>query len=367
MNEVHITKKIISNRTELIEILVPAFIIGIIASLFATLIFNEFKNSPFILFLFTLIVLILSFLFLSKKLNNQMKSKIEIKGFFIHNKTDNVLLDIPMYNYGEKLHEFMKSAFLENEALKKQWDKEPIDSIYDFDKKTEKFTKKNPSSLKLINEATEYYIIDKLSTHLTDYFNVEKFDTSELKEFAREDVSDILLSNRFMELFTGSMENRTLFDNDNSNDKHGTVVFAMGENGAIYHRFDLVLPKDSMVTRELNNTIKINTKNFILKINVNFDGCGFVTPRNFDKHYLGIKKSHEYSEYKVNITVDVIFKISSLFNTEKWDYHSWIDGFLKKLISDINGDDFFEKINWNTVSTIIQCGQTSKLMPNKTE
>jgi len=348
-------EQVSKNRTALIEILTAAFIVGVCASIFGAYIFDVFKQNKSYLFGITALLLIVSFVFLSKKLGSTRKNSIDIEGFLVYNPKDNTLHDVPEYHYGEKIRGFINSAFSENKALKKQWDKEPISSLYNSNFGS--VHKSNSASLKLIREATEYYVLDKLSMHLTDYFNEEKYNASELKEYSRSDVPDILLKNRFMELFTSSMENRASF-HDQASEKDN-IVMSMGANGEIYHRFDLTLPKNSVVTRENNQAIKIETKYFTLVIAVDFEGFGYVLPRDFEKHYLGITDHESCSEYMINVKIDVEFKLLSLVSPGKWNYHSWLDGFIATIESDMNGEMFFEKINWNNAYTLIRCGQVS--------
>ena len=103
----------------------------------------------------------------------------------------------------------------ENE-LKKMWDKGPVDKGLHYDKDTGKVSCATGKGHQLIIEATEYYVLEKLSSHLTDYFNRPHFDEQELHTFARNDIPDVLLSNRFLELFSKPMEDRPLFSTEDS-------------------------------------------------------------------------------------------------------------------------------------------------------
>ena len=76
----------------------------------------------------------------------------------------------------------------------------------------------------------------------------------------------------------------------------------------------------------------------------------------FYRYYLGIaipKKS--YRNYGFNVEVNVKFKIKSLFSKEKEVYYAWIDSFLDELSSYIGKDDFFVRIDWDSVYTMLRC------------
>lgn len=357
--------QITSSRSAFLEVLVATIVLAISASGIASIIFEYFKESPTYLLLFLVVVMFLSIIVLAKKIGNARSHKLNIEGYINIDPTENELINVPRYDYGEDLFRYLKGAFKENPALRSQWDKEPLGSGFDIDIQNQTAKKKITGAAKLIKEATEYYVLDKLSTHLTDYFNQEKYSKSELREYSRKDVPDILLSNRFMELFTAPMENRASFDRGDLSSWPGAVVMSQGKNGAIYHRFDLTLPAKTVVSRDKSGAIKFNTENFILTFNVNFEEFGFVSPRGFESHYLGVKDFERSSEYQINVAFEVEFKLLSLLKNNKWDYHSWLDGFLNSLESKMSANVFFEQIQWSLAHTIIHCGEVSK-RPNKT-
>lgn len=353
----NVVEKLTINREILIEIVVVAFLLGVCASISGTIIFESLDDHSFWLYACLATLLVGSMIFLIKKFAVARSASISVSGFIIYLKNENDLKEVPSYQFSEEICRFLKGAFCENEALRRQWDKEPLSSIYRReDGKTPR------ASMKLIHEAVEYYALETLSTHLTDYFNQEQYDESELKEFSREDVPDILLNNRFMELFSAPMENRPAFSDDrDQDDQEGVVVMSMGPNGAFYSRFDLVLPRDAVVTRE-GDQIVIETLKFKLTLSINFGGSGYVTPRDFEKYYLGLDSFRDHEEFKITFNADVTFKLLSTIKKSNWDYHSWLDGYFETIEREMSGDDFFRRINWETVATMIQCGQN---VPNK--
>lgn len=356
--------QVTNSRSAFLEVLIAAIILAISASGVASIIFDYFKESPSYLLLFFVAVMFFSIVVLAKKIGNARSHKLDVEGYINIDPKENELIDIPRYDYGEHLVRYLNGAFKENPALRAQWDKEPLGHGFDADLENQTAEKKITSSAKLIREATEYYVLDNLSTHLTDYFNQEQYSKSELREYSREDVPDILLSNRFMELFTAPMENRASFDRDDLGSEHGIVVMSQGKDGAIYHRFDLILPAKTIVSRDKSGAIKFDTENFTLTFNVRFEEFGFVSPRGFERHYLGVTDFERSSEYQINVEFKVEFKLLSLLKNSKWDYHAWLDGFLNTLESNMSAHAFFDQIQWNLAHTIIQCGEVSK-RPNK--
>lgn len=289
---------------------------------------------------------------MSKNFKESRRKKIDISGFFVYLTEANSLKKVYRYGFSESISSYIESAFLENNALKRQWDNESLLNVFSLGQE-----KRADASLKLIQEAAEYYIIEKLSIHLTDYFNDESYDKSELNELSRLDIPTILLRNRFLELFSASMENRAAFEPKKNTQNHDNVVMSM-RSGVFYSKFDLVLPKGARVAKE-DDRIVIETKNFKLSMRIKFEGEGYVTPRDFEKYYLGLESHSSYRNFKVTFESNVEFKLLASLKKTKWNYHAWLDSFFNEIENDMSGEQFFNKIDWEAAVTIIKCRNPS--------
>lgn len=302
------------------------------------------------------IIFTIAFIYILLRTYSQRNRKRTYKGFLIYHKPSNKLVEVERYSFGEDICDYLDSAFQENSALNKMWEQDRLESFYTYDKKKKTLVKKDLKSVQLIIEATEYFVLSKLSTHLTDYFNKSEFKQDDLYTFERHELPDVLLSNKFLELFSKAMEERPCFANDlpQSSEEHGKVVMAFGKNGARYEEFNLVLPKGSLVRRKDKNKIEIETNRFKINLYVKFDGAGTIIPRGFEKYYLAtsVRDTHAY---KVILSVSIHFKLRSLLSMKGWEYYKWVDSFLNKLDMDISQDTFFEQVNWNSIYTAILC------------
>jgi hypothetical protein len=115
----------------------------------------------------------------------------------------------------------------------------------------------------LIREATEYFVLRLLSLHLSAYFSKPGFKDEDLEKIRRKHIPAIFMQNRFLELFYRPVEERAaLADDPGPRD----MVFGYSGSGALFEEFELVLRKKSAVSRHDENTIKIETRVFTLKI-----------------------------------------------------------------------------------------------------
>lgn len=291
-----------------------------------------------------------------------------LQGFFVYDVKANELVKIPRYHFADHLRGYLQGAFVENDALKQLWEKEPLKDIHKlFDQKVGT-PRKELRCQQLICEATEYYVLQRLSTHLTDYFSDDRFKDDDLHTFERQDVPEVLLQNRFLDLFSRSREDRAHFVKGTfKEDRPGEQVVAIYDgSGALYERFDLILPKESKITRPGKNQIQIRTKKLILTMEVQFDGTNTVLPSEFEKYYLNLKDVFSQRPFKVVVDLKISFRAGALLSRAGWDYYHWVDSFLDSLDAHMSEETFFEAIGWEAALTTIETVM-SRLKPGRAD
>jgi hypothetical protein len=267
----------------------------------------------------------------------------------------NRLIPVPRYHYSEELVGYLRGAFSENEALKALWDAEPLADVFK-PQADGKIALRSFRSVEFIIEATEYFFVHELSLHLSSYFSTQANRGKRLTTLSRNDIPGVLLSNRFLEMFSRAMEERPQFIETSLRRKYeprGEVVYATGKGGAIYDRFDLTLPVNSRVKRLSKNALEVETSRFRLVSTVNFDAMNTVTPRRFHKYVLDVDTPLDISDFQVAMTIDVRFKLGALLSLAGWDYYRWVDSFLERFRDSFSEDAFFERIGWQQALTVL--------------
>lgn len=365
-NKTGFLKEILNNRRSLLELISAAVLVGFGIELIAASIYGHFnfnhKNSVF--FYVGFAFLIVGFIYFIINFFGKKTFSKELTGFFILDRIKKEIIQIDSYDFSNKLGEHLDIAFAEDQALKKIWSNLKFDTVYHNDIKED--------FLKIINEASEYYLLEKLSRHLSQFFNDFGYEENEIVEYERNDIPDILLKNRFLELFSKPMDQRVAFIPDGPIEKQEEdpqeKVVACFTDGAMFVNFELILPKKSRVKRNIDNSISIITPRFTLKLNSITDGTGTYIPWEFCMRYLGLTNPLDISELIVTFHIDITFHFGSLFKTIGWRYYNWIDSFVVELEKDFSKDYYFnDKIEWDKAYTIIKCLQDGKtLKPNIT-
>lgn len=359
---------LLKNRSSLFQVLVATVLLAVGVNLLSTWIAEALQNKfplwwPAIAFF-----LVAAFLIVRQSIPSRSVHR-EINGFVLFKRDDGELIKVPRYTYSADLKSYMTGLFAENSAPKLLWDSDPVHNSMEFDLEGRKGRFRTTESGRLIVEATEYYILETLSVHLTDFFNNSGFSNEKLQEFSRENIPDIIFRNRFLDTFSRPMRERAAFANDASKSKqHETVVASYGSNGVFYSKFDLILPSGAKVQRLSPSSIFIETSKFKLTISIDFKGISASLPKDFIELYLDGLSFLDARPYLVRINASVEFRPLALFSPSGWEYHAWLDSFLEKLSGRIDSEEFFKKIQWEsalTVARLVRQGSTLKSNPSE--
>jgi len=305
----------------------------------------------------------------------------------------NKLVVVPRYDFSTGISCYLIGAFAENPALMSLWDGEPL---YDRQSRTFNEPLESLESAKLIREVVEYYFISRLSIHLVDYFASEAFHGNKIQRYSRQDIPQVLLTNRFLDMFSRPMSDRAIFTGDvqgrgrqrrkavterkaksSGSEGHsvmsyesdepvadeGEVVLAYGERGAVYERLDLVLPEGSQVKRLEPNGIVIETKKLRIAMFFRFEGFGALLPDGFTEYYLGIDDREyvdHYSTYTLHVDIQVSKKLGAYVSSEVLKYYGWVDSFLDRMEASVDQRAFFDRLGWESAATVLQCLDLAK-------
>jgi hypothetical protein len=349
-------------RASLVEVLVVAVLLAFAINLLAGALPNLLAWPASFIVSLSFFVAIAAIAFLFRRLYSRLPRRV-VKGFFVFDAKNNRVIEVPRYEFVEELCRYLQGAFAENPALKSLWDEQPLRRLENRSDPSRFLQERKTYAAALIREALEYFLIDHFSLHIGSYFQKGGLKEERLQVFQRRDIPQVLLSNRFMELFTRSLEERTPFhgmrawrgEEPGRGEELGTVVRALGEGGALYHRFNLVLPSGSAVVRLPDDAIRIATKRLSLELRTEFGGSWENLPREFERKYLGLERPGgpgEYNAYGVSIEVRVSFRLLALFTRSAWDYYHWVDSFLDSLENDFCKESFFARINWELALTV---------------
>lgn len=343
--------KMLESRSGLFELVIMAVLITSGINFVTTGISSTFSTHNQILIFAGIFLVIIGLIYLTAKVFGNKNIKFNTNGFFVYHKKNKKIVPVERYDASTSTVRYLEALFIENKALENLWNREDFTERYSFE--NDNLVKKEIKSDQLIVESLEYFIISKLSTHLRGYFNKYKtFD--KLRNFSRNEVPDVLLSNRFLELFSKPMEEREPFvEFTEKKGSRGKTISAYSK-GAIFDLFELTLPKRSIVKRVAKNQVLISTRRFKMRIETSFDGMGDVLPYKFEKFYLLLDRNSDISVYGFQIRISISFNILSFLSVWGWRYYRWVDSFLMEINKKIDKDTFFRQINWESNVTLYE-------------
>lgn len=282
---------------------------------------------------------------LLRNIKPQNSGSYDLEGVICIEEDTGNLIAIEGYKATEDIERAINALCSENKAFKKIWSDAPIGLGLTFENGMARTSK--PKSNFILLEAIEYYAINQLSLHLGSHFkNNDSVSDDGLVTLDRKGIPQVLLDNRFLDLFSRPMEEREQFINHGKISPAGKIVYAFGGDGAIFNHFEMVLPKGSSITREKDSGLVIKTPRFKLKIKPEFIGVNDNLPRNFEKLYMG-KDFKSVSTFKIGLHLAVDFYAKSLFSVQGWDYYWWLDSYLNKLEDSFSKNKFLSRISWH--------------------
>lgn len=336
------------------EILITSILIALGINIFTTGILGFFNiESKYLLLIIVGSIFCLSILLcysISKiKKNNQ---EIKIEGLVIYDKVSNKIIKIPEYRISEDIVRCLNGSFVENKALDKKWQSGYIGlNISKYNNNAKKNNNNN-----IVIELIEYLFLSKLSIELEDYYNINDIKDKDINSLSFDEMPVILRKNRFLKLFSEDMDNRAEFVKTNQPKSNGEIVYAISENGAIFERFNLKLPKEVKIVKDDLNKLKFITKYFTLNIEYIFDGTSSVIDYEFYNYYLNKEKDYKkFGDFKFNIKINIEIHNRIIFSKKKIQNYMWLDNLLNNLIEYADVEEYFRKINWEGIKSLMRC------------
>lgn len=356
-----------NQKNELNSIIVYSILLGISINIISSIL-SEMFDIQLWLSLIIWMSISLSVIVVSQIIKlHRLKTSIRLDCLFIADESKkNNLIGVPNYKISTDMKKYFESAFSENPAYKTIWEDSGLDKLKEYQTMAPV-----TESKKLLVEMLEYCLLEHFSMFIDDYYNTRNI-TKKIISYSGNDIPDVLLKNRFLKLFSEDPKNRAAFctnsktrvfkikESDGESKDEGTVVFMTGNDGAMYRRFELNIPKGSKVFREKDDTIVIDTKLFIVKYKIVFDGFSTVVERDFYKYYLHETEYQEFHDWKYIVEFNVKYKISSLLKLWDWKYYNWLDEYLVKLANYCDIDTFYKNIGWEKSKTILRILKTPK-------
>jgi|JI9StandDraft_1071089.scaffolds.fasta_scaffold72406_1 hypothetical protein len=396
MRSENIVNELLSNKTELIKLVLGAIILGIGTNMLASLLMETLKERFLVTSIITFIFTVFPLLFFIYQIARDSTKETKINAVFILEKSTKKIERIYGYDFSEQLAATLNAVFIENKAFKNIFENSlkihtPIPTENSGENKennSKKLGKKTSVSYmsivkvngksnkeeKLMNndildEAIEYVILEKLSLHLSSYFQTFEDEDKLIKEYSRADIPEMLLQNRILNLITTDFGDRQIFAKSGISKapSEGEIVKIYGSDGSVFNRFDLVLPKGSKVTRPQKGVLNIENERLVIQIEIQNDGFSANLPIGFGTYYLG-KNSNQIDLRSVVINLRYQIKPIAIFARSKWNYHSWIDSFRLELIEFSSFSDYLKRINWEaTLTNIIVNNQRIRLLEERKE
>ncbi len=267
----------------------------------------------------------------------QSSSEMEIKTAIIIDK-EKKPIPINRFSFSEDFTNIVHSVLSENKAYESLWQ--------------DSFMRTNNHLFKdngFVNEFFEYLYVNWISLQLNSYFSIYDKDATEI--VGREQIPNVLIKNRVIELITKPYNEREKFQKTSKtkNTDDGEIVYLYGENEVVYNKLAIELPRKSKVFRE-GNALVIKNRNFIIGFESSFEGYTAVLPRYFERFYMS-RSNDDTDSYLVRMKLSVKLKPFFLFSVRDWKYLGWLDQLESEFVKYFSFDSFITKVGFEQAAT----------------
>jgi hypothetical protein len=349
---------LMASRARTLELLVAALVLGVGVNLLAG--YVEKKLSAAHAFEVGVLLSLTAVIYLTARALWPRARSRAFEGFVLYDVDENALLELPWdYPLGSSVARYLAAAFAENPALRQPWERAPLSLPF---RPPHDHNADTAGSRELLRQATEYFVISNLSYRLVDYYAILDADDDELVTLTHTDIPDVLLQNRFLKLFAEPMEDRAAFVQDAERRAEmpgiGETWVGMSSGGALYERFELVLPKGSTVRRLESHKVRVETPRLSLVLTTTVTGSNVGLPSDYEA-YLGLgasvtEEGVTTAGFALQIQVRIVPKRLRLLAPRGWKYYRWVDGWLDDLDRCASQDRYFRDIGYSTAHTAFE-------------
>lgn len=361
--------QIIDEKKELIQLVLVAVVLAVSLGIFTNLIATK-------LAFWTIWISALTSIACLGALINRLVKKLsfddEVKAVVFFRPTRNSLVPVKGYDFAQDIARTIRAVEAENKSIFSSWANDPLSKPREpsprpegeRDKQYIALSRTNvddpemlpkPRSVDLLEEMAQFCLLETLSTHLRDYF--DHANSGAIEELQRIDIPELLHANRVLNLLTTPIEQRDIFIEafpDPDKRPAGEIHSLWSSDGAMYNRFDLVLPDNSKVTIPEAKTIRLETTRLIVEIKVGYPGTSANTPHLFEEAYLKIP-ADEIDTRDLIVGVKGRIKPLALLSSKGWADYQWIDSFRERVRSEWDFEEFLRRINWASIEALLYC------------
>jgi len=377
-----LVKRILQSRRNICQLLVVAILLALGVNLLASWFAGQFSDMTWAILVAGLLLILIAVLYLLCFLTQESLVSHEFTAAIIFDPKNKTHVEIDQYDFSVKFEQTLNALFVENEALKIAWESERVFALHEKkdapkeaedkpkdtdDKKEEEVSyffivkevgekeEEQASQRSILIETAEFCLLEFLSLHLSAYFGQTPYDKTRIVTIEREHIPAIMLENRVLSLLTTPIEDRQIFlkSGINKHPPQGEIHSIYASNGAVYERFNLILPKGTKITRPQPGVIHLEHRHFTLEMECIFHGFTINLPRYFEKLYIGIDPK-KIAPRKLHIAVSAQLRKSSLMLLTGWTHYQWIDSFMEYIENHVSFEAFLKRIDWISVSTRIR-------------
>jgi hypothetical protein len=350
---------VLNNKRALAEIFLATILMSIGINILASIIIQQVKGDRYILFIGLDFIVLAVFFFFFPIVKN-LKFRRSYDGFFVVDQSNGHLRNVYRYDYASKITRWINELRQSAPLVDQQWQRHPVPEHFDLAGSTPEHEQAS-SSLHLLQQATEVYVLSRITNHLHDYFHKNPDDASRLTLIPESRLPLALNKNPFLPLGITRqlMPEEEVLGEEENEDLHSQ------EKAPLSSQISIAVPRGATIKWLPNRGIKISNRRLSLVSRVKLSGRPFYLPAGFQQNYMGIRQDEQVMVYAATVEFEMNFSYMSIFSSGYWKFYYWLDACMRHFEKGFVGGTFFNTIGWDKTMTLIACQNQARQQSNR--
>lgn len=335
--------KLRNKRTEIIEIILVSIVVAFGINFISTGIVSLFKlDNSIVIIIIGIIMCLLVIMYYALSVVKSLNIKKIMDGNIVISSNDKRIVGVTEYFASMYMENFLDALLLEDKSVLKAYNKD----MKKLDYFCEHYSNIQNSYFKyLMDSLIEYLILDT-------FVDAKYLSEKNIKILERNNIDKNILDNIFIKVLCEDLEKRKFFHEDML-DSEGELYTITTDDGYIYNKLVVKIPKNARIYKENNNTLIINSKYFRIKIEWGLEDASMANDYNFYNYFLkdDIISWNDF-EFGYFVDVDVKYKMPIIFLKKFDEYYLWIDDLIERMYELFDYNECLKQNNWQLLKNI---------------
>lgn len=372
----------LQQRRKVAELLLTAVILGVGVNLLASYILLDAQNRNAWMWALILLCISVPCIVIASAIAASTTVSTKVDALIVISRESKNPEQLPGYEFSESLARLLTTHFIDTPADSKLW----RDTLA-APKASAKAPRSNGQGAfvvlqaprmqfrqgkfeeidLLLKEATQYYLLELLTSHIDRHFDQFHPAKDEVEAFSFKSLEQFASANRILAQLCKPIEELPGFRHEFPNwttDNTFPVAMMGSASGRSYKKLNMLLPKGSTLTLLSTGDVLLKHPNLTVRLRPSSITSNKLLPRSFVRLMTG-KSEDEFISLSMTVCLDSELTWYRLLFGANWDLYRWHDSLVSDLVSRVSFSNYLNEIGWSQAHTTLQVSNRSAELRRK--